>query len=808
MTTPIRFFIPSFLLLSSISAQDSKVTTPYFAPGGAPNPHYISNREPLLESPLAKLPPGAVKPRGWLRKQLELMADGMTGRLPEVSEWCQIEKSAWASPKGEGASPWEELPYWLKGFVSLGHVLGDERIQKEAKAWIDGILSSQEADGWFGPRENKKTPDIWPNMAAMNALQTYFEATQDPRVLPFLLKYSKWVFDLPREKLLPGSWQKIRGGDQLATVYWLYNRTGEKWLLDLAAVIHERTARWDEGIASWHGVNITQSFREPATWYLQTKDPKHLAAAESNYAKVMDLYGQVPGGMFGADENSRPGYSGPRQGAETCSMVELMLSFETLFLSTGNSLHADRCEEIAFNSLPASMTKDLKALHYLTSPNMVMCDASNKAPAIENDGCMFAFSPGGRYRCCQHNVSHGWPYFTEHLWMATRGGGLAAVMYAPCEVDALVGDGVKVKIVEETAYPFEEEVTFRISTAKPVHFPLALRIPRWSNGARVFLNGAELAVRPGPNRFAVIERVWADRDIVRLTLPARISIRRWDRNHDSISVDRGPLTYSLKIAEDWRRFGGSEKWPETELLPKSPWSYGLEIDASDIEKSLVLERDASVPAQPFDVDAAPLRIKARGRRIPEWKLDGTIVAELQASPVRSKGPLEELTLIPMGCARLRISAFPVIGTGPDAHEWKDPPRAPGASHVHDSPFALNDGVLPSSSNDHSVPRFTWWDHRGTKEWVQYDFEKPRIVSKAQVYWFDDTGIGQCRVPKRWRLLWQHEGEWLPVAGATAHGVEIDKLNEVTFTPVEADALRLEVDLQEGFSGGILEWRVN
>src|SRR5262245_23086894 len=87
------------------------------------NRHVISSRDPLAPSPLAKLPIGAIEPRGWVRRQLELMADGFTGRLPELSEFCK-ESSGWLTLAGPG---WEEVPYWLKGFGDLGYVLKDER---------------------------------------------------------------------------------------------------------------------------------------------------------------------------------------------------------------------------------------------------------------------------------------------------------------------------------------------------------------------------------------------------------------------------------------------------------------------------------------------------------------------------------------------------------------------------------------------------------------------------------------------------------------------------------------------------------
>jgi len=807
--------------LSSLPGQEEKNPMTIIAslPTTGGNRFYVSNREPLLPSPLIKLPIGSIRPQGWLRQQLLLMSEGLTGRLTELSPWCQFEGSAWADPNGQGQNGWEELPYWLKGFGDLGYVLGDERIIREARKWIEAVLASQEPDGYFGPRANKANNDLWPNMILLYVLRSFYEATGDDRVLPFLSRYFRWQLNQPAEQLLPGSWQQWRGGDNLDSIYWLYNRTGEPWLLDLAKVIHKRTADWTNTIPTWHGVNLCQGFREPAEYYQQSHDPRDLQATERNYEMVMGLYGQVPGGMFGADENCRPGYTGPRQAAETCSMVEFMFSNEMLLKITGDPQYADRCEEIAFNSFPASQPPDLKGLHYLTAPNMVQLDRANKAPLLQNGGNMLAYDPYG-YRCCQHNISHGWPYYAEHLWLATQGHGLAAVLYAPCEVEAQVGDGTTVKITEETDYPFAETVQFSLSTPQPVQFPLALRVPRWCEGARVVVNGQAESPSPWtgragvgsppPSSYMILDRTWRDGDQVRLELPMPIALTVWEKNKNAVSVQRGPLTYSLKIEERWERYGGTDEWPAYEVFPTTPWNYGLIVDPHNPAASLeVVKRTGPLADQPFTVENAPIQLKAKGKRIPGWKMEQGLVGAIQDSPVRSDEPVETITLIPMGCARLRISAFPTIGEGPDAHVWQEPPPPPLASHVNpsDTVMALNDNLLPQNSNDHSIPRFTWWDHRGTAEWVQYDFEAPKRFSWSEVYWFDDTGVGQCRVPASWRLLWREGDTWRPVAGASEYGVKPDQFNRVTFDPVETTGLRLEVQLQDGLSGGILEWRV-
>ena len=577
---------------------------------------------------------------------------------------------------------------------------------------------------------------------------------------------------------------------------------------------HERTEDWSGGIASWHNVNFAECFREPAQFFQQVKDTRYLKAAARNYDTMRRLYGQVPGGGYAADENARPGFNGPRNGTETCAWAEMMFSHELLVGITGDRTWADRAEEIAFNSFPASMTPDLKGLHYITSPNQVQLDRANKSPMIQNGGDMFRYNPYG-YRCCQHNAAFGWPYFSEHLWMATRDNGLAAVMYAPSQVKAKVADGTEVRLTEITGYPFDESITIAVDTPKAVRFPLVLRVPGWCSNPSVSLNGKALAAPRYARGWLVVERTWSRNDKLVLTLPMRIGVRVWKENRNTVSVSRGPLTYSLKIGERWVREGGTDEFPAQEVYPTTPWNYGLVLDAQKPEESFQVVKTGKTAAQPFAAEDAPVALRAKGRRIPQWKMEPNgMVGEVQPGPVKSSEPVEEITLIPMGAARLRIASFPQIGEGPGALAWDGPApvvQASGSSHF-EPPSAVLDGLAPSSSADRSIPRFVWAQAAGGRggdggRWIEYRYSEPRRIGSAEVYWAEDVNGRGCAMPSAWSLQWWGGAAWKPMEGIASYPTEKDKFNRVRFTPVRTTAIRLLATPQGRQPAGILEWRV-
>ncbi|MEQ1823471.1 MAG: beta-L-arabinofuranosidase domain-containing protein [Fimbriimonadaceae bacterium] len=773
----------------------------------------MSQTTPLAPSPFQKLPAGAVQGRGWLLMQLKLQRDGFAGKLSGISGFLNERDNAWLGNSANPRAGWEELPYWLKGQVSLAYVLNDQKLKDECQVWIEGILASQKEDGWFGPEANRKTrlgtPDLWPNMLAQSVLQTYYEATGDQRVILLMQKYADWLISLPEDQTVDPRhyWHYYRVGDQIASLLWLHNNTHDPKLIKLAEKMHRHSAKWVDQVVNRHGVNFAQGFREPALYSLFSKSPKDYAATERNWKSFMTEYG-LPGGMYAADENARPGKNDPRQATESCSVAEMMLSHELLMQTTGKAVWGDRAEEVAFNWLPTTMTADLKALRYLTCANMAVSDAAGHSPGIENGGPMFLFDPHD-HRCCQHNVGMAWPYFTEHLWLATDGNGLAAAMYSPSIVTAKVGDGTKVTIEEKTNYPFEEDINFLINPAKPVKFPLTLRVPGWAQTPVISVNGKNVSLKP-KDGYVRLLNTWKRGDKVTLKLPMMARANPGRNHAGSLIVSRGPLVYSLKIDEESKPFGHLESWPSFEVRAKSEWNFGL--PSSPTLK--VVTNKLLGGKQPWESRNVPIQIETQGRRIPEWGTDlNGLVAPLQKMPALSNEPKQKMTLIPMGAARLRMTQFPTVST--TGTQWKKPrvgatPIPATYSHRNwwDTESALSDKLVPSNSADEEIPRFTWWDHKGTTEWVQYTFKEMRTFQKCRVYWFSDEPNGGVRMPESWKLQVKVGDVWADVQSDGPYPLIKDGWSEVSFRPIGGTQIRLVAKLKEGFSAGVLEWEVN
>ncbi len=654
----------------------------------------LSPGEKFVQPIYQEMPLGAIQPEGWLKHQLQIMRDGTTGHLDEV--YAKIEKSnGWLGGTGDA---WEETPYWLDGAVPLAWLLKDANLQKKVKKYIDWTIEHQRPSGYFGgitkyEREKDTTvtvknmkeagDDWWPKMVMLKVMKQYYQATGDVRVIDFMKKY--FQFQLAALKNAPlgqwTEWATSRGADNVMMAQWLYQITKDESLLDLAALIESQSFNWSEwfGNRDWviwaatyqngdrwmhrHGVNVGMAIKSPAINYQRTGDEKYLKALKTGFNDLMTLHG-LPMGIFSADEDLHG--NDPTQGTELCAIVESMYSLEEIASITGDAYYLDALERMTFNALPSQTTDDYNNKQYFQIANQVQISRgvfNFSLPFDREMNNVLGMRSG--YTCCLANMHQGWTKFAQHLWYKNGKNGVAALAFSPNILRTTVGSAnTEIEIAENTSYPFDDRIQFDLKMKTPVEFPFEIRIPAWCKEPSVKVNGKKVQVENGAQIIA-INRKWSNLDQVVVHFPMEVTTSNWGRN--SVAVERGPLVYALKIKERWEKGHEATEGDYFSVFPESEWNFGLTQDAvkNPNEKMRVTEIKPAGNDFVWNLKNSPIEISVPGKQIPGWKaVEGVAFQPVTSREGVYKGKvsdkISQLTLVPIGCTKVRIVAFPVV----------------------------------------------------------------------------------------------------------------------------------------------------
>jgi DUF1680 family protein len=643
--------------------------------------NYPDNRLPLTENAFIELPLGAIRAEGWLKEQLIRQKNGLTGHLDKIYPLVMGESNGWLGGEGD---QWERGPYWIDGLLPLAYLLDDDELKQKALRWIEWSINSQREDGYFGPQtsypntipgvQRDNCDDWWPKMVMLKALQQYYSATGDERVIALMTKYFHYQLkELPEKQLdFRTFWAKYRGGDNLMVVLWLYNITGDTELLKLADIIYEQTFDyytkfnshnwWATG--SMHCVNLAQGLKTLAIQAQYKNKEDNLSVLKKGFTDIVAFLG-YPHGGFGGDETLHG--NNPTQGTELCTLVEYMFSLEKMLQISGDLDYAGQIERIAFNALPAQTDDEFMNRQYYQQTNQVCVTKHYRNFDVDHAGTDVVFSLLGGYPCCTSNMHQAFPKFVQNLCYATSDKGLALLIYSPAKIAAKVGNGTKVTIEEKTAYPFSENILLSVNPEHEVDFPLYLRIPDWCENPSIKVNGIIEDMNTN-GHLLCIRRSWKQGDEVQIIFPMHVGLSKWHER--SSAVERGPLVYALKMNENRtkKKFEGDEKkWfgdDYTEIVSDTPWNYALiNCRKEEIAKQYEVYISDKTAVYPWNIQNAPIEIKTLAKQLPQWQLYDHSAGPLPISLAYGMrvGQTDSITLIPYGCTKLRIAEFPVTG---------------------------------------------------------------------------------------------------------------------------------------------------
>lgn len=589
-----------------------------------------------------------IKPAGWLRRQLEIQAEGLSGNLHKM--WPDIRDSAWIGGNREG---WERVPYWLDGFVPLAYLLENEDMIATVRKYIDAILAQQQDDGWICPTDNRKLYDTWAVQLICKTLTVYYNCSGDERIPSAVYRAMHNYYVLLKSgEISLFRWGKHRWFESFIALNFLYEKYNEEWIGDLAKILREQGFDYETAMQSWkkpsrvwkqktHIVNLAMMLKSEAISH------ELLGEAYTDKAEklrtILDRYNGTAFEGFTGDEVL--GGLDPTRGTELCSIAEQMYSYEHLFAATGDNKWAERLEVLAFNALPATISEDMWTHQYVQMVNQIACQTNNiTTPFGTNlpEAHLFGLEPN--FGCCTANFNQAWPKFAIAAFMH-KDNTIINTLMLPC---VLCDKDVTIKV--ETEYPFKNKMCYTIDSQKDFEF--IIRIPSFAQ--QILVNG-----EANETKDLVFD---IQKGQTQITVEFTVTPYLKNRPNGLAALQMGSLLFSVPIDYDkkmheYTRLGVERKYPycDYQFIPKTPWNYGFADTTFEITYN-------NIGKYPFSQTQPPVTIKANMQQI-QWGLKFPFKSVCRKKP-KSTRPISEVTQIelqPYGCAKLRMTEMPILG---------------------------------------------------------------------------------------------------------------------------------------------------
>lgn len=653
-----------------------------------------------------------IKAKGWAKEYLKTQASGMTGNLGRLMEpfngtyWDEDKKTLQEDKQrflgglnslNDAWVPFEQTGYWIDGMVRTAHLIDDETLYETVKPKLYKPLENADEDGFIGPAFLKDGM-VWAHSVYLRSLVAEYTATHNPDILEKLKKhYLRTPLKTVYQRHVDLRIITVRDICDIEVALWLYGETGETAFLTMAEESYlqfNKIYQNDKGVAPHakmrqltvkgmiendtvcnnHGVTYCEVCKLAAILHKYTGKEIYKKAAVNAFDKLYRDQMLIDG--VNSSTEYLNGNQNSRSSHELCDVSDFTWAVGYLYMITGESKYGDWVENCIFNGGFGSVDDEFKSHQYFSCPNQVLADDHSNHSDFYKGLPWMSYAPKEVMACCTGNANRFFPNYVYRSWMKNEGT-MSVFTYVPCEVSTTI-NGVKVGVLEETSYPFEDTVRLTISTEKSVKFILRLRVPSWSRKTTVRINGKE-ENQHLMNSECVIERTFKDGDKIEISFTPEIELIE---NAGGVSVKRGALLYALPIQErmvieDEPRGIGDPEYPHYSLYGESQWNYGLDKNA----KGNFI--GGAIGKKPWIRKDNPMRIKFAAKEIENWKIRKVEQLRRKLHP-RKRGKLVEckcsltplipkeliigkeelIELVPYCTTRLRIAIFPMISKVP------------------------------------------------------------------------------------------------------------------------------------------------